>query len=466
MEKTILRSLLWEEGYVRKAIPFLKDEYFSDDKYRAIFTKTRELFTKYGTLPTAESVFILIKNDSKLKLNDEAVKEIGQMLSGMSKKPEKSNDEGWLVDQTEKFCQERAIYNAIMESIQIIDAGSKSTKGKGAIPQLLSDALAVSFDTNIGHDYLNDSDARYDYYHKVEDRLPFDIDWLNLITKGGLPRKTINVLMAGTGVGKTMSMCHFAAHNLAGGHDVLYITMEMSAEEISKRIDANLLNVSLDDLMDISKPEYDKRISRLKAKTNGRLIVKEYSTGGPDVNHFKSLLNELWIKKKFRPRIIYIDYLNICASARIKLGSNVNTYTYIKYITEELRGLAQEFNVPLFTATQTNREGSVSSDVDMTDTSESFGLPMTADFMIAGMINEQLAALNQMSAKQLKNRYGDKNKNTRAIIGVDSGKQRLYNVEQAAQTISGKNTPPMQGTTPRPGLAPGKGNKFSNLKVT
>jgi archaellum biogenesis ATPase FlaH len=351
-------------------------------------------------------------------------------------------DEQWLIDSTEKWCQEKAIYNAIMDSIQILD-GTDGKNDKGAIPELLSDALSVSFDPNIGHDYMDDSDSRYDFYHRVEERVPFDLEYMNKITKGGIPKKSLNIILAGTGVGKSLAMCHMASANLLDGKNVLYITMEMAEEKIAERIDANLLNVTLDDLSALSKDMYDKKIERVRGKTSGKLIVKEYPTASAGSGHFRHLLNELKLKKHFVPDIIYIDYLNICTSSRIKGGAQVNSYTLVKAIAEELRGLAVEFNVPVVSATQTTRSGYSNSDVGLEDTSESFGLPATADFMVALISSEELEDLGQIMVKQLKNRYGDPNTYKRFVVGVDRAKMRLFDVEQTAQEDIGYDDKPI-----------------------
>jgi archaellum biogenesis ATPase FlaH len=366
-------------------------------------------------------------------LTEEQVRGSIEILNQLHKNKDEPTEQQWLTEQTEKFCQDKAIYNAIMDAVQILD--SKTNKAKGEIPKILSDALGVSFDRNVGHDYISDYESRYDFYHRKEEKIPFDLDFFNKITKGGLPNKTLNIALAGTGVGKSLFMCHVAAGCISQGYDVLYITMEMAEEKIAERIDANLLNIRLDDLHIISKDEYTKKFQSLQNKTHGRLIIKEYPTASAGSMHFRSLLNELQLKKSFRPKIIFIDYLNICCSSRLKPGSNVNSYTYIKAIAEELRGLAVEFNVPIVSATQTTRSGYSNSDVDLTDTSESFGLPATADFMFALINTEELEQLNQIMVKQLKNRYNDPSSNKKFVIGVDRAKMRLYDVEDAAQKI-------------------------------
>ena len=427
IEKLILSNLLSNEEYGRKAIPFLKSEYFQARSLKAVFDGVDNFVKQYNKFPTKEALTIELDNTKEISsFYDEAVEIIAQLEDAPTTNMQ------WLVDQTEKFCQDKAIYNAIMKSIQILDS-DKDTHSKGAIPQILSDALAVSFDSHVGHDFLEDYDARYEFYHKKETRVPFDLDYLNKITKGGLPNKTLNVVLAGTGVGKSLFMCHCAAANLSKGGNVLYITMEMSEERIAERIDANMLNVTVDELSILPKDAYDKKINRVREKTSGKLIIKEYPTASAGAGHMRHLLNELKLKRNFKPDIIYIDYLNICVSSRLKYGANVNSYTYIKAIAEELRGLAVEFDVPIVTATQTTRSGFTSSDLGLEDTSESFGLPATADFMIALISSEELQDLNQFMVKQLKNRYSDPGMHRRFVIGVDKSKMKLYDVEQSAQ---------------------------------
>ena len=429
IETTILNHLVFNEEYGRKVIPFLKDDYFKDQQDRIIFKLITEYVNKYNAFPSKEALAIDLSN--KDGIGEDTFKQSKELIGAF--KEDKETQVDWLLDQTEKFCQDKAIYNAIMASIGILDDSTGKTS-KGAIPQILSDALAVSFDTHIGHDFLEDADTRYDFYHRKEERIPFDIDFFNKITQGGLPKKTLNIALAGTGVGKSLFMCHCAAANLIKGYNVLYITLEMAEERIAERIDANLLDVTLDDLKMLSKDVYDKKIARVRGKTNHKLIVKEYPTACAGSANFRHLLNELKIKKNFMPDVIYIDYLNICMSSRIKHGANVNSYTLIKAIAEELRGLAVEFNVPIISATQTTRSGYSNSDVGLEDTSESFGLPATADFMFALIKqSEELADLNQIVVKQLKNRYGDPNVNSRFIVGVDRSKMRLYDVESSAQ---------------------------------
>jgi len=416
--------------YARKTIPFLKPEYFHNRNDKVVFELIDSYIAKYNATPTKEAMLVDLNNRDNI--SEDQFKECKEIIEEIPDQSDQLSSVDWLVDQTEKFCQDKAIYNAIMQSIQIMD--DKTGKmAKGSIPQLLSDALAVSFDTSIGHDFIEDAESRFEFYHRKEERLPFDIDFLNKITRGGLPRKTLNILLAGTGVGKTLAMCHFAASYMAAGKNVLYITMEMAEEKIAERIDANLLNVPLDELGMLPKDSYDKKMARLKEKTVGRLIVKEYPTSTAGSANFRHLINELKIKKNFIPDVIFIDYLNICMSSRLKQGANVNSYTYIKAIAEELRGLAVEFNVPIISATQTTRSGYDSSDVGLTDTSESFGLPATADFMIALIATDELKALNQIMVKQLKNRYSDPEMYKRFVVGVDRPRMRLYDAEQSAQ---------------------------------
>ena len=428
IENAILGNLVYNEEYARKCIPFLKEEYFVPQDQKTVFRLIKEYVDKYNAFPSKEALAIDLSN--KDGIGEETFKQSKELISGLVHDKETQID--WLMDQTEKFCQDKAIYNAIMASIGILDDSSGKTS-KGSIPQILSDALAVSFDTHIGHDFLEDADSRYDFYHTKETRVPFDLDYLNKITQGGLPRKTLNIALAGTGVGKSLFMCHCAASNLLNGLNVLYITLEMAEERIAERIDANLLDIPLDELKVIPKDVYDKKIARVKGKTSGKLVIKEYPTACAGSANFRHLLNELKLKKNFEPAIIYIDYLNICMSSRIKHGANVNSYTLVKAIAEELRGLAVEFNVPVVSATQTTRSGYASSELGLEDTSESFGLPATADFMFGLISNEELQGYNQIMVQQLKNRYGDPGVNRRFVLGVDRSKMRLYDVEQSAQ---------------------------------
>jgi replicative DNA helicase len=457
-EHLILKTLLNDEDYARRTLPYLKGEYFSDLSEKVIYEEINKFITKYNALPSREALTIEI--DSRSNLNDNQFAEISKYVSTLTE--EGKDDKDWLINKTEEFCQEKAIYNAIMESIQIIDGNGE--RDKGAIPELLSDALAVSFDPNVGHDFLDNSDDRYDFYHRVEERIPFDLEYFNKITKGGIPKKSLNIILAGTGVGKSLAMCHMASANLLDGKNVLYITMEMAEEKIAERIDANLLNVRLDELSELPKQTYDKKIERVKNKTTGKLIVKEYPTAAANVGHFRHLINELRLKKSFTPDIIYIDYLNICASSRMKVGGSINTYTYIKSIAEELRGLAVEQNVPIWSATQTTRSGYSNSDVGLEDTSESFGLPATADFMVAIIATEELTQLNQVLVKQLKNRYGDPNTNKRFVLGIDRPKMRLYDAEESAQQdlINIDDQGPINSFGNR---ERGDKSKFSDLKV-
>ena len=427
IESTILKNLIHNEEYSRKSIPFLKAEYFEDRKEKVIFEEILSFIVKYDTSITVEALNIEV--DNRTDLTEDEVKGIKEIITSLK---ESSVDQQWLLDSTEKWCRDRAIYLALMESIHIAD-GNDENKNRDSIPTILSDALSVSFDNNIGHDYLLNYEERYEFYHKKEEKIEFDLEYFNKITKGGLPNKTLNIALAGTGVGKSLFMCHFASSVLLQGRNVLYITMEMAEEKIAERIDANLLDVSIQDLTDLPKLMFDKKVNSISKKTQGSLIIKEYPTASAHSGHFKALLNELALKKSFKPDIIFIDYLNICASSRYKAGSNVNSYSYIKAIAEELRGLAVEANVPILSATQTTRSGFASSDVDLTDTSESFGLPATADLMFALISTEELETLNQIMVKQLKNRYNDPTIFKRFVIGVDRAKMRLYDCEQKAQ---------------------------------
>ena len=441
LEQTILKNLIYNEEYLRKVLPFLKSEYFTDRVDRTIFTEVSKFVQDYNSTPTIEAIGLAIKE--KRNLTDEEVEQCESNLREIvSAKSEESKIE-WLVDKTEQFCQEKAIYNAVLGSISILD-GKDKTNDKGAIPKLLSDALAISFDSSVGHDYLENSDERFDFYHRHEERIPFDLEFFNKITKGGLPAKTLNIALAGTGVGKSLFMCHVAAGCMSQGKNVLYITMEMSEERIAERIDANLLNVTMDELTNLSKELYDKRIQKLREKTVGKLIIKEYPTASASTTHFRTLLNELNLKKSFVPDIIFIDYLNICCSSRIKAGANINSYTYVKAIAEELRGLAVEFGVPVVSATQTTRSGYSSSDPGLEDTSESFGLPATADLMFALISSEELEEMGQIMVKQLKNRYNDPGYYKRFTLGIDRAKMRLYDIEQSGQdglTDAGQDKP-------------------------
>ena len=434
LEQKILKHLILDEEYTRKTLPFIKGEYFQESSEKLLFSEIESYVNKYNTMPTQEALIIEI--DKKVNLTDDQHKKTIALVKQITIDPEVS-DTKWLIDATEDFCQEKAIYNGIMQSIQILDDKNKNNTeklDKGSIPKILADALSVSFDNHIGHDFIDDAETRYDFYHKVERRIPFDLDYLNRITKGGLAEKSLNIVLAGTGVGKSLFMCHCAAANLTMGKNVLYITMEMAEERIAERIDANLMNVELDRLIGMPKETYLKKVESLREKTKGKLIIKEYPTASANVNHFSHLLNELKLKRQFIPDIIYIDYLNICSSARMKMGASINSYTYIKAIAEELRGLAVEHKLPIVSATQTTRSGFTNSDVGLEDTSESFGLPATADLMFALISTEELADLNQIMVKQLKNRYSDPTTNKRFVIGIDRAKMKLYDAEDSAQT--------------------------------
>ena len=427
VEFLVLKNLLHNEDFLRKCIPFIKPDYFQDANQKIVFEEITDFVNQYNDVPTQEILSIEIEKRSDI--NESNFKEVTQLISCLENEP---TDHDWLLNTTEKWCRERAIYLALMESIQIAD-GQDNNKAPDAIPSILSDALAVSFDNHVGHDYLLDYEERYESYHRKENRIPFDLDFFNKITKGGLPNKTLNIALAGTGVGKSLFMCHMASSVLLTGKNVLYITMEMAEEKIAERIDANLLNVNIQDICELPKQTFEKKVTNLAQKTQGTLIIKEYPTASAHSGHFTALLNELALKKSFRPDIIFIDYLNICASSRYRGGSNVNSYTVIKSIAEELRGLACEANVPIVSATQTTRSGYGSSDVELTDTSESFGLPATADLMFALISTEELESLGQILVKQLKNRYNDGNVYKRFVIGIDRAKMRLYDCEQTAQ---------------------------------
>lgn len=427
-EQVIFGNLVFREEFGRKVIPFLKKDYFQDHNDKILFELIEEYVTKYNRFPTKEALAVDLTG--KNGITDEQVKSIGKNIEDLSYDPKTELD--WIVDKTEKYVQERAVYNAIMHSIQILD-NKDAKNSKGSIPQILSDALGVSFDTNIGHNFIEDAESRYEFYHRKETRVAFNLDYFNKITKGGLPNKTLNIALAGTGVGKSLFMCHCASGNLLDGKNVLYITMEMAEERIAERIDANLMNVTMDELGTMDKETYERKLARVKNRTTGKLIIKEYPTASAGSANFRHLLNELKLKKNFTPDIIYIDYLNICASSRMKYGSNINSYMYVKAIAEELRGLAVEFNVPIVSATQTTRSGYSNSDVGLEDTSESFGLPATADFMFALISSEELESLGQLMVKQLKNRYNDPSSYRRFVIGVDRSRMKLYDVEQDAQ---------------------------------
>ncbi len=451
LEQTILRNLLTDESYMRKVLPFIKPDYF-EGIYRILFREAGKFVAKYNKLPNAEA--FKIELDSADKLNDEqynlAMDIVPQLYSS-----EKVDDK-WLLDTTEKWCQDRAIYLAIMESISIID-GKHEQLTKGALPDLLTKALGVGFDLQVGHDYVENAEDRFKFYHTEEDRLPFDLEYFNTITKGGVPRKTLNIALAGTGVGKSLFMCHVASSSLVQGQNVLYITMEMAEERIAERIDANLLDVPIDQLDKISKDRFSLMVNNIAKKTTGKLIIKEYPTGSAHSGHFRALLNELKLKRQFEPDLIFIDYLNICASSRMKgMGGAINSYSYIKAIAEELRGLAVEFDVPIFSATQTTRSGYSNSDVGLEDTSESFGLPATADLMFALISTEELEQQGQFMVKQLKNRYNDPTLHKRFVVGVDRSKMRLFDVEENEQTLT-DDTPVFDNTN--------TGQRFKDFKL-
>ena len=428
IELTALTQLVNNEDFARKVLPHMKRDYFSDKTERTVFEEIAKFVDKYNKIPTQTSLEIEVHG--RKDLNEEEYKKVVAVIQTLSST---DVDFDWLVNTTEQFCKDRAVYNAIVEGIQIID-GKDKNRGPDAIPSILTDALAVGFDNRVGHDYLLDADERYDYYHTVEEKIPFDLEFFNRITKGGLPPKTLNIVLAGTGVGKSLFMCHVAANCLSQGKNVLYITLEMAEERIAERIDANLMNVSMEDLHDLPKSMYDNKIAQIIKSTSGTLIVKEYPTASAHTGHFRGLLKELAIKKSFRPDILFVDYLNICSSSRFKGQVNVNSYMYIKAIAEELRGLAVETNIPIMSATQTNRAGFVSSDIGLEDTSESFGLPATADLMFALISNEELDDLNQIAVKQLKNRYNDPTINKRFVLGIDRAKMRLSDVKPSEQT--------------------------------
>ncbi len=452
IEHIILKNLIKNEDYMRKVLPFLKEEYFHKEDERVLFSTLNTFILEYNELPSFETIQLNIQSKN---MTENLFDSVNKLVTSI-KTDEDTFNEKWLLDSTETFCQDKAVYNAIMKSIEIMN-NKKGVASKGAIPQLLSDALSVSFDAKVGHSYTEDYENRFDYYHRVEEKIPFDLEFFNRITKGGVPKKTLNIALAGTGVGKSLFMCHVAASCLNQGKNVLYITLELAEEEVAKRIDANLMNVTFDDLMEMPKEMYQKKMDSIRNKTDGKLFIKEYPTASASTIHFKGLLNELNLKKSFVPDVIFVDYLNICTSARIKPGSSVNSYTFVKSIAEELRGLAVEFSVPLFSATQTTRTGFVSSDVGLEDTSESFGLPATADFMFALISTEELQELNQIMIKQLKNRYNDPTLNKRFVVGIDRSKMRLYDVEESAQkdiVDSGQQL-----------LTESKSNKFKQLKV-
>ena len=465
IERTTLSNLVYNEPYARKVLPFIKPEYFNNRHERVVFEEINKFMEKYGNQPTKEALSIEL--DNRKDLTDEEFKSVLTIVETLS---DAQVDMQWLVDTTEKFCKDKAVYNAILNGIQIIEGKDKEHTAE-AIPSILSEALAVAFDQNVGHDYVEDGDERYEFYHKKEEKLEFDLEYFNKITKGGIPQKTLNIALAGTGVGKSLFMCHMAASTLMQGKNVLYITLEMAEERIAERIDANLMNITMDDLHELPKKMFTDRLSKIQTKTNGKLIIKEYPTASAHTGHFRSLIKELALKKSFRPDVIFIDYLNICSSSRFKGNANVGSYFYIKAIAEELRGLAVENNVPIMSATQTTRGGYSNSDVGLEDTSESFGLPATADLMFALISTEELESLNQIMVKQLKNRYNDPGANKRFVIGIDRARMKLYDCEQEAQNDiidSGQedDTPAFDKTTFGVGLGKSKTyEKFEDIKV-
>lgn len=429
LNRLILKNLHYYEEYTRKVLPFLKQDYFSERSEKLIFNEISSFITNYGNLPTYEALVVQLEEKP---ISEDEHKEALGILNELHETSSETVELDWLINKTETFCQEKAVYNAVLESISILDNSHKELS-KGSIPKLLSDALAVSFDSSVGHEYFDDSESRYEYYHRTEEKIPFGLNWFNKITNNGLPKKTLTIILAPPHSGKSLMMCDFATSFYQSGKNVLYITAEMAEEEIAKRIDANFLNVYMDDLMNMTKEQYDKKIKYAKSKTTGKLFIKEYPTSCASVSHFRTLLNELRLKKSFVPDVIIVDYLNIVASSRMKMSGSVNSYTYIKAVGEELRGLAQEFNVPVITATQTTRGAANSSDTDMTDISESFGIAHIADFMVSIINSEELQELNQLMIKQLKNRFRDLNLNKRFVIGIDRAKMRLYDVEDNAQ---------------------------------
>jgi len=444
IERLILSHLIHNENFTRKVVPYVKSEYFEDSSEKIVFKLIQEYILKHNDLPTKQS--LLIDLDQLEGIHETEYSKSNEIINTLDKPSDSKDITPWLLEQSETFCQDKAIYNAVVNAIAILEGNEKTHLSKGAIPTVLSDALAVSFDPHVGHDFIDDAEDRFDFYHRVEEKLEFDLELFNKITKGGLPKKTLNICLAGTGVGKSLFMCHQAASCLSINKNVLYITMEMAEERIAERIDANLLDIPMSQLEEIPRDMYKKKIDKLKGKTNGKIIIKEYPTASAGAMHFKNLLGELSLKRNFVPDIIFIDYLNICTSSRIKAGANVNSYTYIKSIAEELRGLAVEYNVPIMSATQTTRSGFTSTDIGLEDTSESFGLPATADFMFALISSEEMEELNQMLVKQLKNRYNDPTSYRKFIIGVDRSKMRLYDVDQRAQvdiSDSGQDDEPL-----------------------
>ena len=465
IERTTLSNLVYNEPYARKVLPFIKPEYFSNRHERVVFEEINSFIEKYDNQPTVEALSIEL--DKRKDLTEDEFKSVVDIVETLSNA---EVDMQWLVETTEKFCKDKAVYNAILSGIQIIEGKDKEYTAE-AIPTILSDALSVAFDSDVGHDYVENGDERFEFYHKKEEKIEFDLDYFNKITKGGLPQKTLNIALAGTGVGKSLFMCHMAASTLMQGKNVLYITLEMAEERIAERIDANLMNITMDDLHELPKKMFTDRLSKIQTKTNGKLIIKEYPTASAHTGHFRSLIKELALKKSFRPDIIFIDYLNICASSRFKGNANVGSYFYIKAIAEELRGLAVENNVPIMSATQTTRGGYANSDIGLEDTSESFGLPATADLMFALISTEDLESLNQLMVKQLKNRYNDPGMNKRFVVGIDRARMKLYDCEQEAQDDiidSGQETDEATFDKTTFGVGLGKNKtyeKFSDIKV-
>ena len=454
IERIILRNLFYNEDFTRKVLPFIKSDFFTSHSEATLFGEINEFILKYKNLPTKETILVELNKRKDLKED-----ELTEIKTIVNKLDNQEVELQWLLDTTEKFCKDRAVHNAVLSGIQILD-GKDKKQNPEAIPSILSEALAVSFDNHVGHDYVDDSEARYDFYHKREKRFKFDLNYFNRITKGGVPSKTLNIALAGTGVGKSLFMCHAAANWLQDGKNVLYITLEMAEERIAERVDANLMDVTIDDLHAMPKDMYESKMSKLQKKTIGKLIIKEYPTASAHSGHFRALLNELSLKKTFKPDVVFIDYLNICASSRFK-GGNISSYFYIKAIAEELRGLAVEFDMPIFSATQTTRSGFTSTDIGLEDTAESFGLPATADFMFALISNDELDQLGQLKVKQLKNRFGDPSMNRSFIIGVDRSKMRLFDVEASAQNIVDSNqTEEEEKITPE-----GAYEKFSDFKL-
>jgi replicative DNA helicase len=454
IERIILRNLFYNEDFTRKALPFIKTEFFTNHSESTLFGEINQFVQKYKNLPTKET--ILVELNKRKDLREDELTEIKTIVNKLDKQEVELQ---WLLDTTEKFCKDRAVHNAVLSGIQILD-GKDKNQNPEAIPQILSEALAVSFDNHVGHDYVEDAESRFDFYHKREKRFKFDLNYFNRITKGGVPSKTLNIALAGTGVGKSLFMCHAASNWLQDGKNVLYITLEMAEERIAERVDANLMDVTIDDLHAMPKDMYESKMSKLQKKTVGKLIIKEYPTASAHSGHFRALLNELSLKKTFKPDVVFIDYLNICASSRFK-GGNISSYFYIKAIAEELRGLAVEFDMPIFSATQTTRSGFTSTDIGLEDTAESFGLPATADFMFALISNDELDQLGQLKVKQLKNRFGDPSMNRSFIIGVDRSKMRLFDVEASAQNIVDSNqTEEEEKITPE-----GAYEKFSDFQL-